>query len=470
MQNFDDLIIGFGKGGKTIAAALADKGRRVALLEKSDRMYGGTCINIACIPTKTLAHDAKVLSSCGERDFAQKAADYARAVARKNEVTSFLRRKNLEMLTGKGVTVLTAEGAFVSPHEVEARFADGHRELLRADHIYINTGAQSIVPPVKGLAESRNIYTSTSLLDLERLPRALIILGAGYIALEMASIYAQFGSRVTMLEYAPRFLPREDEDVAASVRAALEARGVSVHLGVSVGEVRDLPPGDTQCVEARCRVRTPDGREEERSFSGDAVLLATGRRPFTEDLNLTAAGVTLDEAGAVAVNDALETSQPHIRALGDVKGGLQFTYISLDDFRIVRDALWGDGVRSTGNRGPVAYTVFMDPPLARVGLTEAEARAQGLAVTVAELPAAAIPRARLLGETTGLLKAVVESGSGKILGCALHCADAGEMINTVTAAMRAGQDYRFLRDMICTHPSMTEALNDLFGQITASAK
>lgn len=225
MQNFDDLIIGFGKGGKTIAAALADKGRRVALLEKSDRMYGGTCINIACIPTKTLAHDAKVLSSCGERDFAQKAADYARAVARKNEVTSFLRRKNLEMLTGKGVTVLTAEGAFVSPHEVEARFADGHRELLRADHIYINTGAQSIVPPVKGLAESRNIYTSTSLLDLERLPRALIILGAGYIALEMASIYAQFGSRVTMLEYAPRFLPREDEDVAASVRAALEARG-----------------------------------------------------------------------------------------------------------------------------------------------------------------------------------------------------------------------------------------------------
>ena len=166
------------------------------------------------------------------------------------------------------------------------------------------------------------------------------------------------------------------------------------------------------------------------------------------------------------MDDRLRTSQPHIRALGDVKGGLQFTYISLDDFRIVRDALWGEGKRDTGNRGPVAYAVFMDPPLARVGLSEEEARAQGLNVTIAKLPAAAIPRARLLGETSGLLKAVADADSGAILGCALHCADAGEMINTVTAAMRAGQDSAFLRDMIYTHPSMTEALNDLFGQIS----
>ena len=168
----------------------------------------------------------------------------------------------------------------------------------------------------------------------------------------------------------------------------------------------------------------------------------------------------------IAVDGRLRTSQPHIRALGDVKGGLQFTYISLDDFRIVRDALWGEGKRDTGNRGPVAYAVFMDPPLARVGLSEEEARAQGLTVTIAKLPAAAIPRARLLGETSGLLKAVADADSGAILGCALHCADAGEMINTVTAAMRAGQNSAFLRDMIYTHPSMTEALNDLFGQIS----
>ena len=231
MQNFDDIIIGFGKGGKTIAAALAGKGRRVAMVEKSDRMYGGTCINIACIPTKTLVHEAKALSGCAERDFAQKAADYARAVARKDEVTGFLRQKNLEMLTSRGVTVLTGQASFVSPHEVEVRFADGRAEILHGEDIYINTGAYSVIPPIEGLAESANIYTSTSLLDLTRLPRRLLILGAGYIALEMASMYAKFGSSVTMLEYSRRFLPREDADMAQSVRAALEAQGVDIHLG-----------------------------------------------------------------------------------------------------------------------------------------------------------------------------------------------------------------------------------------------
>ena len=466
MQNFDDIIIGFGKGGKTIAAALAGKGRRVAMIEKSDRMYGGTCINIACIPTKTLVHEAKALSGCAERDFAQKAADYARAVARKDEVTGFLRQKNLEMLTSRGVTVLTGQASFASPHEVEVRFADGHAELLHGEDIYINTGAYSVIPPIEGLTESANVYTSTSLLDLTRLPRRLVILGAGYIALEMASMYAKFGSSVTMLEYSRRFLPREDADMAQSVRAALEAQGVSIHLGVSARSVRDIAEDGATRTELRCRVAGPDGAEEERVFTADAVLLATGRRPLTEGLNLEAAGVRLDEHGAIAVDGRLRTSQPHIRALGDVKGGLQFTYISLDDFRIVRDALWGEGKRDTGNRGPVAYAVFMDPPLARVGLSEEEARAQGLNVTIATLPAAAIPRARLLGETSGLLKAVADADSGAILGCALHCADAGEMINTDTAAMRAGQNSAFLRDLIYTHPSMTEALNDLFGQIS----
>ena len=466
MRNFDDIIIGFGKGGKTIAAALADKGRRVAMIEKSDRMYGGTCINIACIPTKTLAHEAKLLSGREERDFAQKTADYARAVARKDEVTGFLRQKNLEMLTGKGVAVLTGQASFVSSHEVEVRFADGHAERLDGENIYINTGAYSVIPPIEGLAESANIHTSASLLDLKRLPRELVILGAGYIALEMASMYAEFGSRVTMLEYGRRFLPREDEDVAQSVRAALEARGVRIYLGVSAQAVRDVNEDGTMRTELRCLMTTPGGAEEERIFRADAVLLATGRRPLTRELNLEAAGVRLDEQGAIAVDGQLRTSQPHIRALGDVKGGLQFIYISLDDFRIVRDALWGEGKRDIANRGPVAYAVFMDPPLARVGLSEEEARALGRKIKVARLPAAAIPRARLLGETSGMLKAVTDAANGEILGCALHCADAGEMINTVTAAMRAGRDAAFLRDMIYTHPSMTEALNELFGQIS----
>ncbi len=197
----------------------------------------------------------------------------------------------------------------------------------------------------------------------------------------------------------------------------------------------------------------------------DAVLLATGRRPHTEGLHPEAAGVRLDERGAIVVNERLQTSVPHIWALGDVKGGPQFTYISLDDFRIVRDALSGKNTRSINDRDP-AYAVFMDPPLARVGLTEEAARAQGRDVRVAVLPAGAVPRARVIDQTEGLLKAVVDAQSGAILGCALHCAEAGEMINTVEAAIRAGKDYTFLRDMIFTHPSMTEALNDLFGKIS----
>ena len=201
-------------------------------------MYGGTCINIACIPTKTLVHEAKALSGCAERDFAQKAADYARAVARKDEVTGFLRQKNLEMLTSRGVTVLSGQASFASPHEVEVRFADGHAELLHGEDIYINTGAYSVIPPIEGLAESANVYTSTSLLDLTRLPRRLVILGAGYIALEMASMYAKFGSSVTMLEYSRRFLPREDADMAQSVRAALKL-GVSIHQSQCARSVRD---------------------------------------------------------------------------------------------------------------------------------------------------------------------------------------------------------------------------------------
>ena len=418
-QRYNAIIIGFGKGGKTLAAYLADQGQSVAIVERSDKMYGGTCINIACIPTKTLVYEAHKSLCRGERSFEEKAADYRRAIARKNEVTGFLRGKNYAMLADRdNVDVITGTASFVSPHEVEVKTAD-KTLLLSGERIFINTGGETVIP------------------------------------LEFASFYAEFGSRVTILERGSRFLAREDADVADSVRKALENKGVTIITGASASAVRDA--GD----EAEVRFIL-DGTEQ--ALPADAILLATGRRPLTAGLNLEAAGVKTTEQGAIAVDERLQTSVPHIWALGDVKGGPQFTYISLDDFRIVRDALYGEGKRVASDRDP-AYTVFMDPPLGRVGLTEQAARDKNLDIKVAVLPAAAIPRARLMGETTGMLKAVVDAKTGTILGCALHCADAGEMINVVETAIRAGKDYTFLRDMIYTHPSMTEALNDLLSKI-----
>ena len=454
-QRYNAIIIGFGKGGKTLAAYLADQGQSVAIVERSDKMYGGTCINIACIPTKTLVYEAHKSLCRGERSFEEKAADYRRAIARKNEVTGFLRGKNYAMLADRdNVDVITGTASFVSPHEVEVKTAD-KTLLLSGERIFINTGGETVIPPIEGVRENPRVYTSTTMLELEDLPRRLVIFGGGYIALEFASFYAEFGSRVTILERGSRFLAREDADVADSVRKALENKGVTIITGASASAVRDA--GD----EAEVRFIL-DGTEQ--ALPADAILLATGRRPLTAGLNLEAAGVKTTEQGAIAVDERLQTSVPHIWALGDVKGGPQFTYISLDDFRIVRDALYGEGKRVASDRDP-AYTVFMDPPLGRVGLTEQAARDKNLDIKVAVLPAAAIPRARLMGETTGMLKAVVDAKTGTILGCALHCADAGEMINVVETAIRAGKGYTFLRDMIYTHPSMTEALNDLLLKI-----
>ena len=352
------------------------------------------------------------------------------------------------------LAVITGTASFTSPHDIEVQTASGVLKLT-GSRIFINTGSESIIPDVPGLRESSRVYVSTTMLEEARLPERLVIVGAGYISLEFASLYANFGTAVTILERGSRFLPREDEDVAKSVRNALEAQGITILTNAAVSSFQDHDK-DT---EVQFKL---DGKPA--SLSAEAVLVATGRRPLTEGLNLTAAGVALDAHGAIAVNSHLQTTTSHIYALGDVKGGPQFTYISLDDFRIIRDALFGEGKRTPADRDP-AYTVFMNTPLGRAGLTEEAARARGLRIRVAVLPVAGIPRARLLGETTGLLKAVVDTDTDAILGCALHCVDAGEMINTIQLAMTAGLPASALRDMIFTHPSMTEALNDLFGKL-----
>lgn len=450
MKQYDAIIIGFGKGGKTLAAELAKRNRKVAVIERSDKMYGGTCINIGCIPTKTLVHLAKLAPR--EASLSQKKEYYNQAISQKEGVTSFLRQKNYHNLADNpNVNVYTGVGSFLGPEEVEVRTAD-ETLSLQAPQIFINTGAETIIPPIEGIKDNPHVYTSTSIMELTELPEKLVIVGGGYIGLEFASMYASFGSQVTVLEGYSELISREDRDIAASVKETLEKKGIKFHLNAKVQSVkgstviyRDAVSGEIHELEA------------------DAILLATGRRPNITGLNLEVAGVKVNERGAIIVNDRLQTTNPHIRAIGDVKGGLQFTYISLDDYRIIREDLFGAGERAVTDREPVSYSVFIDPPLSRIGMNEEEARKKGLNIKVGKLPVAAIPRARTLGETDGLFKVVIDADTDKILGCTLFGPDSSEVINSVAIAMKTGQEYTFLRDFIFTHPSMSEALNDLMN-------
>ena len=456
MNAFDVIIIGFGKGGKTLAAEFAKRGQKVAIIERSDKMYGGTCINIGCIPTKTLVHQAKMASALKDATFEERSEFYRNAVSVKESVTSALRDKNYHNLADNpNVTVYTGIGSFVSADVVAVRTATEEIRLT-SKQIIINTGAETVIPPIEGVAGNPFVYTSTSIMELAALPRRVVIIGGGYIGLVFASMYASFGSQVTVLESYPELIAREDRDIAASVKETLEKKGIVFRMNAKVQSVNR--------VEDKAIVTFADSQTSEVFvLEADAVLLATGRRPNTKDLNLEVAGVEVDVRGAIIVDEYLKTTNPNIRAVGDVKGGLQFTYISLDDYRIVREDLFGDKERRTGDRNPVSYSVFIDPPLSRIGLNEEEARRQNRDIIVKKLPVMAIPRAKTLGETDGLLKAIIDKNTGKILGCVLFAPDSGEVINTVAVAMKTGQNYTFLRDFIFTHPSMSEALNDLFS-------
>jgi len=455
MKQYDNIVIGFGKGGKTLAGALVGAGQSVALVERSESMFGGTCINVACIPTKSLEHSAR-LSAAQGGDFTVRAERYREAVEEKRRLTNMLRQKNYDKAVSAGVDVLVGEASFLDSHRVEVRHGDSGREELRGKRIFLNTGARPFLPPIDGLGDSGYVYTSESLMERELLPRRLAIIGGGYIGLEFASYYTNFGSQVTIIQDGEVFIPREDREVAAAVMESLTARGVRVLRNTKTLGVRDAGG------RGELDLDTPQGAE---TLSADAILVATGRRPNVEGLNLEAAGVSLTGRGTIQVNEHLQTSVPHIWAMGDVAGNLQFTYISLDDSRIVKSQLLGDGSRTTENRGAVPYSVFLDPPLSRVGMTEEEAREKGYEVKVARLPAAAVPKAQVLRRPDGLLKAVVDGRTGLILGAHLFCAQSHEMINLVKMAMDAGLSYTVLRDAVYTHPTMSEASNDLFGTV-----
>ncbi|HJF61889.1 MAG TPA: FAD-dependent oxidoreductase [Gordonibacter urolithinfaciens] len=455
MRRVDAAVIGFGKGGKTLAGALAAAGKTVALVEKSPKMYGGTCINVACIPTKSLVHSA-ALSAAQGGTFSERAARYATAVDEKDRVTGLLRSKNYRKLADlPNVEVVDGTASFADATHLTVAKPDGTRETIEAAQAFINTGARPFVPPIPGVDGPR-VHVSETLLDVRTLPERLVIIGGGYIGMEFASMYANFGSQVTVVQNEDAFLPREDAEIAAAVLDSVEGRGIRVIRGAGVRRIDD---------EADQAVVTVEISGAEERLPADAVLVATGRRPNVDGLNLEAAGVELTERGAVRTDEHLRTTAPNIWALGDVAGGLQFTYISLDDSRIVKADVLGDGARTTANRGTVPYSVFLDPPLSRAGMTEQEARAAGFDVKVAKLPAAAIPKAQLLQKPTGLLKAVVDAGTGRILGAHLFCEESYEMINTIKLAMDAGLPYQVLRDAVYTHPTMSEAFNDLFAQV-----
>lgn len=454
MKKYDAVIIGFGKGGKTLAAELAQHQWSVAMVERSDKMYGGTCINIGCIPTKALIHSAALAAAGHPLTADQQRVYYREAVASKTALVGLLRDRNYHKLADNPlIDVYTGEGRFLSPETVEVKTADGTLEI-GGKHIVINTGAETALPPIPGIAESRRVYTSTSIMELERLPQHLVIVGGGYIGLEFASMYASFGSRVTVLEGFPELIPREDRDIAAGVREVLEKQGVEFRLNVRVNSFRDTAEGVIAAVTQE---------SADTAVEADAVLLATGRRPATAGLNLAAAGVETDERGAIRVDEHLHTSAPNIYAIGDVTGGLQFTYISLDDYRIIRDELFGDGGRTTANRGPVPYSVFIAPPLSHVGMHEAEARKAGLDIRVTKIAVSTIPRARILGPAEGIFKAVIDAETDLILGCTLFGPESSEVINTVALAMKHGITARELSNSVYTHPSMSETLNDLFA-------
>jgi pyridine nucleotide-disulphide oxidoreductase dimerisation region len=456
MKKYDAVIIGFGKGGKTLAGFLAGKGQNVALVEKSDKMYGGTCINVGCIPSKKLVNSTKVLKNKGLSSIEDKERFYAESIENKNTLIGALRGKNYEMLASKeNITVYDGTGSFVSKNVVNVE-KNGENIQIEGEKIFINTGAATIIPNIKGVKESNYVYTSTSIMELKELPKKLTIVGAGYIGLEFASMYSEFGSEVTVIDMGDRLMPREDEEIAERVKAILEAKGIKFLLKSKIEEISDR--NDKGYVKI-------SGENGESEVESDAVLVAIGRKPNTEGLNLEAAGVKTDERGAVAVDETLKTTADNIWAMGDVKGGLQFTYISLDDFRIIRDNVYGNGSRTINDRNVIPYSVFINPPLSRVGMTEKEAVEKGYEVKTGRLEAMAIPKGKIEGVTDGLLKTVVDAKTDKILGCTLLCNTSHEMINIVAAAIKAEQKYTFLKDMIFTHPTMSEALNDLFGSV-----
>lgn len=440
-KSYDLIVIGFGKAGKTIAMKRSAAGDRVALIERDPGMYGGTCINIGCVPTKKLLSDTA------------KGIDFTAAVEGRDTLIGKLNAANLKLAEDKGVTVITGQACFKRSHQIMVTAPDGEELLLSAKAIVVNTGATSVWPDLPGINGPR-VYDSTSIQHIAPTPKHLVIVGGGPIGLEFATLFTGQGTKVTILDSTDSPLKHFDEDVAQLGHELLEARGTSFLNSARVDGFADRG--------GQLKVHyTLDDTEE--VMIADAALIAIGRRPATDGLGLEEVGIELGERGEVKVDHQLHTSVAGVYAVGDVKGGPQFTYVSYDDHRVVLDHLEGRGLLSTEGR-IIPTTTFLEPPLSTVGMGERQARKAGHSIEVrkarvADMPI--VPRPKIVGQPEGMVKFVINADTGEFLGATLFCVDSQELINTVAIAMRHGITASDLGRGIYTHPSTSEVFNQL---------
>jgi pyruvate/2-oxoglutarate dehydrogenase complex dihydrolipoamide dehydrogenase (E3) component len=455
-EQFEILILGSGEAGKLLAWHMAQSGRRTAVVER--RWIGGSCPNIACLPSKNEIWSAKVAHLA--RHGAQFGTvtgpvtiDMAAVRQRKRDMVNREVEFHLQNYKTTGVELVMGSGRFVAPKTLEVKLNDGGTRVLAGDQVFLNLGTLAAIPNVPGLEAARPL-THIEALELDYLPSHLIVLGGGYVGLEMAQAYRRLGSRVTVIEAGPRLMGREDPDVSDEVQRILGAEGIQFLMAA---EIRNVNGRSGEAVSLA--TRTPSG---EQTTEGSDILVAAGRVPNTAGIGLDEAGVELDARGYIRVNERLETTASDVWAIGESAGSPQFTHVSHDDFRIIRDHLAG-GTRTTRDR-LVPYCMFTDPPLARVGLSEREAQHQGVAARVARLPMAAVLRAHTTDETQGFMKALV-GGDDRLLGFTMIGAEAGEVVAVVQTAMLANLPYSVMRDAVLAHPTMAEGLGPLLANV-----
>ncbi|WP_428487824.1 mercuric reductase [Rhodopila sp.] len=456
-ERFDALILGSGEGGKYLAWHLARSGRRTAVIER--RLVGGACPNTNCLPSKNEIWSAKVADLARHaRQFGTTtgpvAVDMVQVRQRKRDMVAGLVDLHLQLYKASGAELVMGQGCFVAPKTLEVRLNDGGSRVMAGDQVFINVGTHPAIPGIPGL-EAALPLTNIEALELDELPDHLLVLGGGYVGLEFAQAYRRFGSRVTIIEHGPRLAGREDPDVADEVRRVLSDEGVDIVVSATVHRVQGRSGQAVGVV-----VETSQGT---RTIEGSHILVATGRIPNTAGAGLDVAGVALNDHGFIQVNERLETSAPDVWAIGECAGSPQFTHVSFDDFRVIRDNLAGMN-RSTRDR-LVPYCMFTDPPLGRVGLSEAEAQRQGIAFRIAKLPMAFVLRTRTLDETKGFMKMLIAADSDRILGFAMVGPEAGEVMAVVQTAMLAGLPFTALRDAIIAHPTMAEGLGPLLSSV-----
>lgn len=456
-QEYDAIIIGSGQGGNPLAHRLADRDWKVALIERQH--LGGSCINYGCTPTKTmlasahLAHRARNAAQYGVNT-GEISVDLARIVQRKNRIVGDMRAGQQKHVDKRPtLDLIRGVGRFVGPGLVEI---SGRQ--LTSEHIFIDTGSSPRVPDLPGLAKVP-YYTNLNIMDLESLPQHLLILGGGYLGLEFGQMFRRFGSQVTIVQRGAQLMTREDEDVARELQGILEEEGISILLDAQATNVSGAGKEITLTVDM------DDGPTT--TLHGSHLLLAAGRVPNTAALNLPAAGVETDDRGHISVNECLQTSAPGVWALGDVKGGPAFTNVSYDDHLVILDNLFGDGSRTTEGR-IIPYTLFTDPELGRVGLTEKQARDQGYRLKIGTLPTSSVARAIETGRTAGMMKVVVDADTDLVLGAAILSDGGGELVQNIATLMRANAPYTIMRRVIYVHPTMSEGFYGLMARVEAA--